>query len=110
MTDYERCKEWFTEALENYHTIPAADWKRLFIDRVLETSRNTAHTEQEKRYHNLIILQYIATERPSTQKICKTLHINRDRPNYDTITAHAIDRLLVLAFGVDGIDWNDTSI
>ena len=43
MTDYERRKEWFTEALENYHTIPAADWKRLFIDRVLEISRNTAH-------------------------------------------------------------------
>lgn len=51
----------------------------------------------------------IAAERLSTQKICKMLHINRDRPNYDAITAHAIDRLLVLAFGTDGINWNDTS-
>lgn len=110
MTAYEMRKEWITEALENYHTIPTADWKRLFIDRVLETSRNTAHNEQEKRYHNLIILRYIAAEGLSTQKICKALHINRDRPNYDTITTHAIDRLLVLAFGVDGINWNDTSI
>lgn len=109
MTDYEKRKEWFAEALENYHTIPATDWKRLFIDRVLEISRNTAHNEQEKRYHNLIILRYIAAERLSTQKICKMLHINRDRPNYDAITAHAIDRLLVLAFGTDGINWNDTS-
>lgn len=100
----------YGKALENYHTIPTADWKRLFIDRVLETSRNTAHNEQEKRYHNLIILRYIAAEGLSTQKICKALHINRDRPNYDTITTHAIDRLLVLAFGVDGINWNDTSI
>lgn len=98
-----------TEVLENYHTIPAVDWKRLFIDRILETSRNIAHNEQEKRYHNLIILRYIAAERLSTQKICKMLHINRDRPNYDAITAHAIDRLLVLAFGTDGINWNDTS-
>lgn len=107
----EQCslKEWFTEVLENYHTIPAVDWKRLFIDRILETSRNIAHNEQEKRYHNLIILRYIAAERLSTQKICKMLHINRDRPNYDAITAHAIDRLLVLAFGTDGINWNDTS-
>lgn len=83
MTSYEMRKEWFTEVLENYHTIPAVDWKRLFIDRILETSRNIAHNEQEKRYHNLIILRYIAAERLSTQKICKMLHINRDRPNYD---------------------------
>ena len=109
MTSYEMRKEWFTEVLENYHTIPAVDWKRLFIDRILETSRNIAHNEQEKRYHNLILLRYIAAERLSTQKICKMLHINRDRPNYDAITAHAIDRLLVLAFGTDGINWNDTS-
>lgn len=59
---------------------------------------------------NTVDARYIAAERLSTQKICKTLHINRDRPNYDTITAHAIDRLLVLAFGVDGINWNDTNI
>ena len=71
MTSYEMRKEWFTEVLENYHTIPAVDWKRLFIDRILETSRNIAHNEQEKRYHNLIILRYIAAERLSTQKICK---------------------------------------
>ena len=36
MTSYEMRKEWFTEVLENYHTIPAVDWKRLFIDRILE--------------------------------------------------------------------------
>lgn len=48
MTSYEMRKEWFTEVLENYHTIPAVDWKRLFIDRILETSRNIAHNEQEK--------------------------------------------------------------
>lgn len=59
MTSYEMRKEWFTEVLENYHTIPAVDWKRLFIDRILETSRNIAHNEQEKRYHNLIILRYM---------------------------------------------------
>lgn len=101
-------KSGYTKVGQEY-TIPAVDWKRLFIDRILETSRNIAHNEQEKRYHNLIILRYIAAERLSTQKICKMLHINRDRPNYDAITAHAIDRLLVLAFGTDGINWNDTS-
>ena len=36
MTSYEMRKEWFTEVLENYHTIPAVDWKRLFIDRILK--------------------------------------------------------------------------
>ena len=40
---------------------------------------------------------------PAMLRICKALHISR--ANYDSITGQAIDRLLVLAFGTDGIPW-----
>lgn len=107
MTDYERNRELLMDALESYRSLPADSYGHAFIDRLMEVSRSSAGTNQtEKQYHNLIVLQYIADTRLSVQRICNTLHIGRQRENYQAVTANAVDRLMILAFGVDGIDWN----
>lgn len=106
MTDYERNRELLVGAMEAYRSLPADSYEHAFIDRLLEVSRSNAGTnETEKKYHNLIILRYIADTRLSMQRICNALHIGRQRENYQAVTANAIDRLMILAFGVDGIDW-----
>ena len=106
MTIYQMRKQALTEALESYREYPAGSAKRTLIDRLLEVSRSSAgNNETEKQYHNLIVLRYITDTRQSVQRICKALHIGRQRENFEAVTANAIDRLLVLAYGVDGIDW-----
>lgn len=105
MTAYEMGKYWLTDTLENYRDTPPEAWKRDYVDRLIAGSRRAAGgNETEKKYHNLIVLRYITNTLPPKLKICKALHVGRQ--NYETETAHAIDRLLVLAFGIDGIDWN----
>lgn len=105
MTIYEMGKYWLLDALEKYRDTPPDTFKRAFIDRLIKISQRTAgNDETEKKYHNLIVLRYITDTRPQGYRICKALHIGRD--NYEEVTANAIDRLLVLAFGTDGIDWN----
>lgn len=104
MTIYETNREWLVNTLESYRSLPAESAARTFIDRLIEASRNSVGTDgSEKKYHNLIVLQYIADTRLSVQRICGALHIGRQ--NYKAVTANAIDRLMMLAFGLDGIDW-----
>ena len=106
MTDYEINKQRLTKALEDYRNTPPGTFKQTFINRLIEASRLSAdNSEDDKRYHNLIVLRYITDTQPSMQRICKALHIGRDRKNYEAVTANAIDRLLVLAFGIGGINW-----
>lgn len=104
MTVYEIRKQWLLNALEEYRDTPPDAPKRAFIDRLIEASRCfIGNNKTDKQYHNLIVLRYITDTRPSVLKICKALHIGRS--NYGAVTANAIDRLLVLAFGTDGINW-----
>lgn len=106
MTIYEMGKYWLLDALETYRDTPPDTPKRAFIDRLIEASRRAAGSNQtEKQYHNLVVLRYITDTRPSVQRICKALHIGRQRENYEAVTANAVDRLLVLAFGANGINW-----
>lgn len=106
MTRYEMGKYWLLHTLETYRDTPPDTPNRRFIDALINRSRRAAGDEQEKRYHNLIVLRYITNTRPAVQRICAALHIGRSKANYETITGQAVDRLLVLAFGVDGIDWS----
>ncbi|WP_407386369.1 hypothetical protein [Ruminococcus sp.] len=104
MTVFEANREWLVDTLESYRSLPSESAARTFIDRLIEVSRNSVGTDgTEKQYHNLIVLQYIADTRLSVQRICGALHIGRQ--NYKAVTANAIDRLMILAFGVDGMDW-----
>lgn len=109
MTGYEMRKYLLLDMLETYRDTPPGEPGRRFIDRLIEGSRNAAgDSPEEKRLHNLIVLRYITGTRPTTQRICAALHMGRQRANYEAVTANAVDRLLVLAFGADGIDWNES--
>lgn len=105
MTRYEMGKYWLLHTLEGYRDTPQDAPERKFIDRLIGASRRAAgNSPEEKRLHNLAVLRYITDTRPSKQHICKALHVGRQ--TYEIGTAHAIDRLLVLAFGFNGINWN----
>lgn len=106
MTRYEILKCWLVDTLEAYRNVPHCAPKRIFIDKLIATSNQAAcHSEEDKRYHNLVVLRYLTDTQLSVHKICKALRIGRDKENYDHITENAIDRLLILAFGLDGINW-----
>ena len=105
MTRYEMGKYWLLHTLETYHSTPPGKPEREFIDRLIDRSRRAAGSAEEKRLHNLVVLRYITATRPPKQRVCNLLHIVRQ--GYEAVTEHAIDRLLVLAFGVNGIDWDE---
>ncbi len=107
MTHYEKLKRWLIDMLEAYRDTPHDAPKRIFIDKLIEISNRAArNSEEDKRYHNLVVLRYLTDTQLPVQQICKALRIGRKKENYNHITEKAIDRLLVLVFGVDGINWN----
>jgi len=80
--------------------------KENFSAKIIDISCRTAeHSTENRQYHNLVVLRYLTDTLPSVQQICKALHIGRQKENYERITGYA-DRLLVLVFGVDGINRN----
>lgn len=104
MTLYQNRREMLLSLLESYRDTPSEAWRRKYMEGLIETSRRAAGSDpDEKRYHNLIVLRYIVGKPPSVLRICKALHISR--ANYDSIIDQAVDRMLVLAFGTDGIPW-----
>ena len=108
MNEYERRREWLVGLLEAYRETPAEAAEHKFIDKLLRISRAAAgSSDSEKRYHNLIVLRYITAKRYSVQKICQVVHVGRQRENYEKITGDAIDRLMILVFGIDGIRWTE---
>lgn len=104
MTRYEMGKYWLLHTLETYRDTPSGDAGRKFIDWLMERSRQAADNAEEKKLHNLVVLRYITDTRPPKRRICNALHVGRQ--NYERTTEHAVDRLLVLAFGLNGINWN----
>lgn len=107
MTRFELRKYWLLHTLEAYRDTPPEMPERRFIDRLISVSRRAAgNRPEEKRLHNLAVLRYITDTRPSKLRICEAMHVGRQ--SYEAITEQAVERLLILAFGVDGIDWNGT--
>ena len=107
MTLYEMLKYWLLNMLEAYRDTPKTAPKRIFIDKIIEISRQSAgNSQKDKQYHNLVVLRYLIDTPISVNQICKTLHIGQVKGNYERITRNAIDRLLILTFGADGINWN----
>ncbi len=101
MTVYEYRKMVLAVYLGSYRRAPP-HVKRL-VDQAMAVSLRSAATEEEKRLHNLLVLRFIAEQDFSVSRICKALHMSRG--NFRQATAAGIDRLLVLLFGVDGVDW-----
>lgn len=107
MTLYEMLKYWLLDMLEKYRDTPKNAPKRIFVDKIIEVSRRAAeYSAEDKQYHNLVVLRYLVDTPISVNQICKALRIGRQKENYERITGYAIDRLLVLTFGADGINWN----
>lgn len=101
MTQYEYRKMVLMACLGSYRS--AAPQIRSFVDLAMAISRRCAKTEEDKRLHNLLVLRFIAGQSFSVNKICKALHMSRS--NFRQTTGASIDRLMVVLFGVDGIEW-----
>lgn len=109
MTVYQSVKLLLCNLLEVYRYLPVDTPQRKYIDRLMDLSRSAAEISPEgKQYHNLLALRYITDTRPPVYRICEALHIGRG--NYEAVTDNAIDRLLVLAFGFDGVDCGDGEV
>lgn len=116
MTEYEKNFQIVKEALETYRDTPPDDAGRRFVDWLMKRSLQAAQNDPEgKKYHNLIVLRYISSTKRAKKPICDALHISRasvttykgrEIQSYEAATNNAIDRLLVLAFGAGGIDWD----
>lgn len=116
MTAYEENRQAVRAALEAYRDAPPDDGKRRFVDWLMKRSLHAAQNDPEgKKYHNLIVLRYISSTKRAKKPICDALHIGRanktkhkgvEMQYYEAATDNAIDRLLVLAFGIDGIEWD----
>lgn len=102
MTEYEMNLMWLKTVLAAYRSIPENARHRRSINRLIERSRDAATGTEEKKLHNLIVLEYITDTERAKSAICEALHISPDR--YEEAKQRAIDRLCVLAFGVDGLD------
>lgn len=106
MTEYEKNKKMLVEALETYRETPPDDGKRRFVDWFVKKSLQAAQNDPAgKKYHNLIVLRYISSTKRAKKPICDALHIGRG--SFDDVTRAAVDRLMVLVFGVGGIDWGN---
>lgn len=104
MTEYEQCRALLVYMLESYRDGPEVPLRR-YVDKLMRLSLKTAGQEIDgKKLHNLIVLRYISSKKRAKKPICDALNIGRD--NYEAKIADAIDRLMVLAFGVGGIDWD----
>lgn len=113
MTEYEIHRAILVDALETYRDTPPDDRKRRFVDWLMKRSLRAAKDPIEKKYHNLIVLRYISSTKRAKKPICDVLHIGRacktthkgsEVQCYEAVTDNAIDRLLILLFGVGGID------
>lgn len=101
MTMYEYRRMMLTICLGTYRN--AGPHVRGFVDRAMAVSLRCAETAEDKRLHNLLVLRFMAEQSFSVNRICKALHMSRSR--FRQMTDASIDRLMVVLFGVDGIEW-----
>lgn len=100
MTAYEQRRDYLLSALESYRINGSS---HDLVDRTIQLSLRAAVSTEARKLHNLIVLRYIIEKPLAKSKICRTLHIGRD--NYDCLIRQGVDRLMILVFGMDGIDW-----
>lgn len=103
MTMYEYRRMMLVICLGTYRS--AGPHVRGFVDQAMAISHRCAKSEEDKRLHNLLVLRFVAEQSFSVNRICKALHMSRG--NFKQATRASIDRLMVLLFGADGVDWQD---
>ena len=108
MTVYEALRLYVRSMLEVYRYLPPDTPQREYVDHLMKLSRSSAEILPEyKTEHNLLTLEYITEKRPATYRICGLLGISRGAASYRRSVDNAIDWLLVLGFGMDGVNWDD---
>lgn len=108
MTVYEALRLYVRSMLEVYRYLPPDAPQREYVDHLMKLSRSSAEILPEyKTEHNLLTLEYITEKRPATYRICELLGISRGAASYRRSLDNAIDWLLVLGFGMDGVNWDD---
>lgn len=96
---------WLVSMLEAYRAAPNGAPERRFVDWLIQTSRQAAERRpDEKLFHNLTVLRYIVDPRPRQERIIDVLGLET-RHRYREAEREAQERLAVLAFGIDGIQW-----
>lgn len=101
MTMYEYRRMMLTICMGTYRN--GGPHVKGFVDQAMSISLRCVKSEEDKRLHNLLVLRFIAEQSFSVNRICQALHMSR--ANFKQATKSSIDRLMVLLFGVDGIDW-----
>lgn len=98
---------WLVSMLEAYRAAQDGTPERRLVDWLIQSSRAAAgRRPQEKRLHNLLVLRYIVDPRPRQDRIIDALGLET-RHKYREAERAALERLAVLAFGIDGIQWKE---
>lgn len=93
--------------LEAYRATPDGAPERCLVDWLIQSSRRAAGDSREgKLLHNLMVLRYIVDPRPRQDRIIDALGLET-RHKYREAEREALERLAVLAFGIDGIQWKE---
>ena len=93
--------------LEAYRATPDGAPERRLVDWLIQYSRRAAGDSREGRLlHNLMVLRYIVDPRPRQERIIDALGLET-RHKYREAEREALERLAVLAFGIDGIQWKE---
>lgn len=94
--------------LSTYRYLPEDAPQRQLVDRLMEVSKQRAGSDPDSRLlHNLVSLHYLTGKRPAVYRTCELLHISRDKKSFHATLDRAINRLLVLLFGMDGVNWDE---
>lgn len=98
---------WLTSTLDTYRAAPDGAPARRLVDWLIQSSRQAAERSREgKRLHNLTVLRYIVNPRPKQENIMDALGLET-RGRYRAAERAALERLAVLAFGIDGVQWKE---
>lgn len=96
---------WLVSMLEAYRAAPSGTPERRLVDWLIQSSGQAAERRPaEKLYHNFAVLRYIVAPRPRQERIIDALGLET-RHRYREAEREAQERLAVLAFGIDGIQW-----
>lgn len=107
MTVYEALRALLYTLLNTYRYLPEDMPQRQLVDRLMEVSKQHAGNDPDSRsLHNLVSLHYLTGKRPAVYRTCELLHISRNKKSFQATLDRAIDRLLILLFGMDGVDWD----
>lgn len=105
LTEAQELRRMLYNALNAYREADSGAPSRRYVDRLLQRSRVAAeHSRQDKKLHNIAVMQYIAAPAPTEQERKRMFAFNTFGMLHEA-ERKAFDRLAVLAFGFCGYDF-----